>query len=204
MHDVRRPRTLLTAEQLAALERMGKKSAANLVAGDRQEPKRRALARASRHRHPPRRRGRRARAGPGVRLDGGAARGVGRGTCRRCLTSGRSSRRPVRGSSTSRRNAAMIDRLAERGVKMEDAAGAGRADVRADAGRPDVRHHRHARRHEPRGGRAGDPAARRARSSGSISRRPRRWSWAATPAASSRRPGHSACRSSMKPRFWPL
>ena len=77
---VRRPSDLftLTAEELAALERMGEKSAQNLVAAHRARQGRLARAVPERARHPPRRRAR--RGDPGARIPGprAPARGAGR------------------------------------------------------------------------------------------------------------------------------
>ncbi len=86
----------LTVDQLAALERMGKKSAANLVAEIDTSRSAELWRLLHGDRHPARRRGRRAGAGARVSIDGRPARGVARGSCRSCPTSGRSSRKSVR------------------------------------------------------------------------------------------------------------
>ena len=115
----------LTAEQLAALDRMGKKSAANLVAEIDEEPAAPSCggcctasasatsARAARARSPGRSgRWRALRAASLEAARGGARR-------RR-----RSSRQSVRAFLDEPANAALIDRLAAAGVRMEDEAAA--------------------------------------------------------------------------------
>ena len=120
----------LTAETLAGLERMGKKSAANLLAADRQVARQRPVAADLRPRHPARRRAGGPGAGTGVREHRGARRRVGgtaAGRRRGRAGAGRVGPRVVR---RSRQPAA---RRQARRRRREDHRAAGRAGVRSTA-----------------------------------------------------------------------
>ena len=133
---------------LAALDRMGKKSAANLVAEIEKSRERRicggcctASASATWARAAPRRwrarsaiDGRRCAQATVEQLEVGAGRRSGRGAL------------GARRSSTSRATSTSLDRLAAAGVRMEDAGAGRRRPALGAAGGADVRHHRHARR----------------------------------------------------------
>ena len=90
---------------------------------DRREPTGRAVAAAARARHPPRRRGGRPRPGAGLSDRCPRCARRRRSRSKACRRSARSS--PVRfgASSTSPETAALLDRLAAAGVRMEDETG---------------------------------------------------------------------------------
>ena len=127
-------------------------------------------------------------------------------SCRRSPMSARSSRESVRAFLDEPANAALIDRLAAAGVRMEDEATRRRGAGRAAAGRADVSSITGTLDgDEPRGGDRSARAARRARSR----RRSAKKTTGLIVGRDARQQarqgaGARACRSSMRPRFWPL
>ena len=155
--------------------------------GDREEPAGRALAAAARHRHPPRRRGRRPGARRRVPLDAGAAGRVGRGRSRPCRTSGRSWRVRCAPSSTSRATPTCSIAWPTRACAWRTRRTASGPRSTSLAGQTFV-HDRHARVDEPRAGGRGASRELGGKVAGSVSRKTLRgWSSGATPGASSRR-----------------
>ena len=201
---LRRPLRARRRTRSPALERMGKKSAANLVAEIDKSRQRRALAAAPRHRHPARRRGRRAGAGARVRLDAGAPARVGRSARGRAGRRARSSRDRCARSSTSRATPTLLDRLAAAACGWKTTPdGATRPGPAPLAGQTFVITGTLESMSREAGGRG---ASRRwaAKSAGRSAERRPGVVVGPTRAASSRRRGRWACPCSMRRRFWPL